>query len=244
MEKSGWKKTGTSVLKNYDLYLMLIPVVAYYVVFHYLPMYGIQIAFKEFSPSKGIWDSPWVGMSHFLRFFRGYYAGRTIFNTVTISLYQMGVSFFTPILLALMLNEVGSSWFKRTVQTVTYAPYFLSTVIVVGMLNVVLSPTNGLLNNFIRLLGGQPIAFLTEPQWFKTVYVLSDVWQNTGWGAIIYLAALSSISPELHEAAQIDGASRIQRIIHINLPGILPTITILFIQDNTATYIISISKYL
>ena len=218
-----------SVLKNYDLYLMLIPVAVYYVVFHYVPMYGIQIAFKNYYVSQGIWGSPWAGAEHFLRFFRGYYAARLILNTILISVYTLALNFFAPIILALMINEVGNRFFKRTVQTVTYAPYFLSTVVLVGMLLTILSPTNGLVNNIIKLFGNTPIAFMAEPKWFKSLYALSDVWQNTGWNSIIYLAALTSVDPQLHESAQIDGANRLQRIWHINIPGIMPTITILFI---------------
>jgi len=218
-----------SLRHNWDLYLIFLPVIIYYVVFHYVPMYGVQIAFKDFNSALGIWGSKWVGLDHITRFFNGYFIGRLIRNTLGISFYSLAVGFFTPILLAVLLNEVRHSAFKRTVQTVTYAPHFLSTVVMVGMLVAILSPNNGLINNFIKLFGGKPINFMTDPDWFKTLYVFSGVWQATGYGSIIYLAALSGISPELHESAQIDGASRLRRIWHINLPGILPTIMIMFI---------------
>ena len=228
-QKTRVQKIQTALRRNWDLYLLFLPVVAYYAIFHYAPMYGVQIAFKNFNSARGIWASEWVGFEHLLRFFRGYFIGRLLMNTILISLYSLAIGFVTPIILALMLNEVRNSAFKRTVQTVTYAPHFLSTVVMVGMLIAILSPTNGLINNIIKLFGAQPINFMTSPEWFKTLYVFSDVWQDTGWGSIIYLAALSGISPELHEAAQIDGASRLRRIWHINLPGIQPTIVILFI---------------
>ena len=223
------KRQWSLIRRNWDLYLLFLPVAAYYVIFHYVPMYGVQIAFKNFNSSLGIIGSEWVGFDHFIRFFRGYFIGRLMINTITISLYNLAVGFFTPVLLALMLNEVRNKLFKRAVQTVTYAPFFLSTVVMVGMLAALLSPNNGLINNIFAFFGGKKINFMTSPEWFKTLYVMSDVWQTTGYGSIIYLAALSGISPELHEAAQIDGAGRLQRIWHINLPGIQPTIVIIFI---------------
>lgn len=216
-------------MKNYELYLLIAPVLAYFIIFHYFPMYGVQIAFKKFVATKGIWDSDWVGMKHFYRFFDSYYFWRLIRNTLEIGVYLLLVGFPIPILLALMLNEVRSKFYKRFVQTVTYAPHFLSTVVVVGMLSIFLSPSSGIVNNAIRLFGGEPISFMTEPAWFKTMYVFSDVWQQMGWSSIIYIAALAAIDPQLHEAATVDGASRLQRIRHINLPGIMPTIVILLI---------------
>nr|WP_309244711.1 ABC transporter permease subunit [Cohnella silvisoli] len=218
-------------LKNYELYLLISPVIAYFVIFNYLPMYGVQIAFKNFIATKGIWDSPWVGMKHFDRFFDSYYFWRLIKNTLGIGVYLLAAGFPIPILLALMLNEVRRKFFSRFVQTLTYAPHFLSTVVVVGMLFFFLSPQNGLVNNVIRLFGGDPVLFMTEPSWFKSVYVLSEVWQQMGWSSIIYLAALAAIDPQLHEAATMDGASRLQRIRHINLPGIMPTVVILLILN-------------
>lgn len=217
--------------KNWQMYLLITPVVIYFIVFHYWPMYGVQIAFKNFIATKGIWGSPWVGFKHFERFFDSYFFWRLIKNTLGISLFELVVGFPIPILLALMLNEVRNSGFRRFVQTVTYAPHFLSTVVVVGMIMMFLSPTSGLVNMAIQALGGEPIFFMTKPEWFKSIYVLSGVWQQMGWSSIIYLAALAGIDPQLHEAARVDGASRLQRIWHINLPGIRSTIVILLILN-------------
>ncbi|WP_246066936.1 ABC transporter permease [Paenibacillus koleovorans] len=211
--------------------MLLIPVIAYYVIFHYVPMYGVQIAFKDFLAVKGILGSEWIGFAHFERFFDSYYLWRLLRNTIGISLYELGVSFPLPIVLALMLNEVRQEKFKRFVQTITYAPHFLSTVVLVGILFLFLSPYGGIVNQFLGLFGIEPIAFMTDPAWFKTVYVFSGVWQQMGWSSIIYLAALSSVDPQLHEAAKVDGASRFKRIVHINIPCIMPTIVILLILN-------------
>lgn len=219
------------IIRNWTLYLMILPVIAYFIIFHYWPMYGVQIAFKNYNVAKGITGSPWAGFRHFERFFKSYHFWPLIRNTVTLSLYTLIASFPTPIILALLLNEVTNSKFKRTVQTVTYAPHFLSTVVLVGMLTTFLSPRSGIINHIIEALGGERVYFMGEPAWFKHLYVWSGVWQHTGWNAIIYLAALTSISPELHEAAIIDGASKLQRIWHINIPGILPTAIILLILN-------------
>ncbi len=219
------------IKQNWELYLLILPVLLYFIIFHYWPMYGVQIAFKDFMASKGISGSQWVGFKHFERFFKSYYFGRLIRNTLGINLYQLAVAFPIPIILALMMNEVKNNKFKRTVQTVTYAPHFISTVVLVGMVVSFLSPSTGIINMFIKALGFQPISFMTEPKWFKTIYVFSGIWQNMGWNSIIYMAALAGIAPELHEAAIVDGASRTQRIWHINIPGILPTIIIMFIME-------------
>lgn len=225
-----WTILQKSFRKNWDLYLLIFPVIAYFIVFHYVPMYGVQIAFKDFIATLGIWDSPWVGMKHFERFFNSYYFWRLIKNTLIIGIYTLAVAFPIPIIIALMLNEVRNSKFKKFVQTVIYAPHFLSTVVVVGMLILFLKP-DGLINQIIILVGGKPIAFMSEPSWFKTLYVFSDVWQTMGWSSIIYLSALTAVDYSLHESAMIDGASRFQRIWHINIPTIMPTIIILFILN-------------
>ncbi|WP_249716689.1 sugar ABC transporter permease, partial [Paenibacillus sp. J31TS4] len=217
--------------RNWELYVLISPVIAYYLIFEYYPMYGVQIAFKNFVATKGIWGSDWVGFRHFQRFFDGYYFWRLIKNTLGISLYQLAVGFPVPILLALMINEVRAKWFKKFIQTVTYAPHFLSTVVLVGMLIMFLSPQSGLINMIIVFFGGEPVNFMTEPGWFKSIFVLSGVWQQMGWSSIIYLAALAGIDPQLHEAARVDGATRVQRIWHVNIPGILPTIVILLILN-------------
>ena len=217
--------------RNWQLYLLFLPVVVYFVIFHYMPMLGIQIAFKNYSFRKGIWNSPWIGLTHFKRFFSSYYCGETIYNTLMISLYSLVVRTPLPIILALLMNEVKSNGYRRVVQTVTYAPYFISTVVMCSMVMLFLSPDSGLINNIIVALGGQKRYFMGEAASFKTIYVLSAAWQYTGWDAVIYMAALSGIDPELHEAAMIDGAGRLRRIWHINLPGILPTIIILLIMS-------------
>ncbi|WP_017812105.1 MULTISPECIES: ABC transporter permease [Paenibacillus] len=219
------------ISRNWELYLLIAPAFLYFLIFHYGPMYGIQIAFKNFMPARGITESPWVGFDHFIRFFNSYYFWDLIRNTLTISLYQLIVGFPLPILLALAFNEIKNGWFKRTVQTVTYAPHFISVVVMAGIIVTFLSPSTGIIINIIEWLGFTAPNFLTDPAWFKTMYVLSGVWQSTGWGTIIYLAALSAVDPQLHEAAIMDGASRWRRIIHINIPTIIPTITILLILN-------------
>lgn len=229
--KSAWRRWMMQVRRNWQLYALFAPVLLYFIVFHYVPMYGVQIAFKDFIANKGIMDSPWVGFKHFERFFDSFYFWRIIKNTMGIGLYELAVGFPIPIILALMINEARSGRFRRFVQTVTYAPHFLSTVVVVGMIMMFLSPVSGLVNSIITSFGGEPIAFMTEPSWFKSIYVWSGVWQGMGWSSIIYLAALAGIDPQLHEAAKVDGAGWFRRIWHINLPGIAPTMTILLILN-------------
>ncbi|WP_337913231.1 ABC transporter permease [Cohnella zeiphila] len=217
-------------MKQWPYYVLLAPALIYFLIFHYYPMYGVQIAFKNFLPSKGVWDSPWVGFAHFERFFNSYYFWTLIKNTVFISLYQLAF-FPASILVALSINELRNDFFKKWVQTITYAPHFISTVVISGMIISFLSPFSGIVNKLIEAIGGGAIPFMTDPAWFKSVYVISGEWQNFGWGAIIYLAALAGINPELHEAAMVDGASRFKRIFYINVPGILPVIVILFILN-------------
>lgn len=230
LKRNRWQSFSTYMGRNWQLYLMFLPVVVYFVVFYYMPMAGIQIAFKKFSFRKGMWDSPWYGFKHFERFFSSYYSGQTIWNTFSLSLYSLIVRTPLPILLALMMNEVRHSGYKRVVQTVTYAPYFISTVVMCSMILLFLSQDRGLINKLIEAFGGQRQAFIYEAKYFKTIYVFSAVWQYTGWDAVIYMAALAGIDPQLHEAAMIDGAGRLRRIWHINLPGILPTIITLLIM--------------
>lgn len=230
-KKNKGRRLLLAIKRHWRLYVLITPVLVYFAIFHYLPMYGVQIAFKDFIGTRGIWGSPWVGFKHFERFFESYFFWRLLKNTIGISLYELAVGFPVPILLALMINEVRQSSYKRFVQTVTYAPHFLSTVVLVGMLVIFLSPTSGIINKAIDAFGREPVYFLTEPQWFKSIYVFSGVWQSMGWSSIIYLAALTGIDPHLHEAARVDGATRLQRIWHINLPGIRPTIVILLILN-------------
>lgn len=221
----GWK----AILRNWELYVLILPVLIYFAVFQYYPMYGVQIAFRDFRATLGITGSPWVGLKHFTRFFNSFYFWRLIKNTLGIGLYDLAVGFPIPIIFALSVNEIQNERFKKFTQTITYAPHFLSTVVVVGMVFMFLNPNYGVVNNVLNLFGHKSISFMTEPKWFKTTYVLSGVWRNMGWGSIIYLAALSGVDPELHDAAKVDGASQLQRIRHINLPSILPTIVTLLI---------------
>lgn len=224
-------KLQVAIKRHWQLYILITPVLAYFIVFHYLPMYGVQIAFKDFIGSRGIWGSSWVGFKHFDRFFDSYFFWRLLKNTLEISLYELAFGFPLPILLALMINELRSKRFRNLVQTITYAPHFLSTVVLVGIVVLFLSPTTGIVNHIIQAFGGAPVYFMTEPQWFKSIYVFSGIWQQMGWNSIIYLAALTAIDPHLHEAARVDGASRLRRIWHINLPGIRSTIVILLILN-------------
>ena len=223
-----WIRLARNIQKYRIVYLMALPVLAYYILFHYAPMYGASIAFKHYIPSRGIQASAWVGLKHFDSFFHSYYFERLIRNTLLISLYSIAFGFPAPILLALLLNEVKSSWYKRTVQTITYLPHFLSMTVICGMiLNFFAS--SGAVNSILTALGGEKRAFLLDPGYFRSIYIGSDIWQGVGWGSIVYLAALSGIDPALYEAARIDGANRFHQAVHITIPGILPTIVVLFI---------------
>ncbi|WP_243864693.1 ABC transporter permease [Paenibacillus castaneae] len=220
------------LLRNYQLYIFLFPMVAYFVIFRYFPMYGVQIAFKDFYPLKGIWDSSWVGFEHFQRFFRSSEILMVIKNTLLLNLFSLIFGFPVPIILALMINQVLRMKFKKLVQTVIYAPHFISTVVIVGMVSLFLSPRSGVVNSIIKSLGLDPVFFMARPEFFKAIYIISEIWQHAGWGTIIYLAALASISPELHESAVVDGASKWQRVWYIDIPGIMATAVILLILES------------
>lgn len=215
--------------QEYQLYLLCLPALLYFIIFEYGPMYGIQLAFKDLMIVKGIWGSPWVGFKHFERFFSSYQFWAVLKNTLGVSIYSLVAGFPIPIIVALMLNQVRNKHFKKIVQTVTYAPHFISVVVLCGMLMVFLSPRTGAVNHLISALGGEKIFFMARPELWKSIFVWSDIWQNTGWGTIIYMAALSSISPELYEAAKMDGASKLKIIRHVDIPGIASTMVILFI---------------
>jgi putative aldouronate transport system permease protein len=217
--------------RDYELYLFLLPAILYYIIFAYGPMYGVQIAFKDFNGSQGIWGSSWVGLKHFKNFFQSYYFWPLIRNTLTVSIYTLVAGFPVPIILALMLNEVKNEKFKSLVQTVTYAPHFISIVVLVGIITIVMSPNYGIVNLGLQALGFEKHNFMTDPKAFRHIYVLSGIWQSTGWNSIIYIAALSSVDPAIHESAVIDGASRLQRIWHINVKSIVPTMVILLILN-------------
>ncbi|SFI39403.1 putative aldouronate transport system permease protein [Paenibacillus sp. UNC496MF] len=215
-------------LLNKYLYLMMLPVLAYYVVFHYAPMYGALIAFKNYSPMKGILGSDWVGLKHFEEFFRSYYFVRILKNTLLISLYSLLFEFPAPILLALLINEVRHRMFKRVVQTITYMPYFISLVVICGIITD-FTNADGLINRLLTWIGYDGQAMLQKPGLFRPIYISSEIWQRIGWESIIYIAALMSIDQEQYEAARMDGASRFKQIVYITLPGIMPTIAIMLI---------------
>lgn len=214
---------------NIALYVMLIPGIVNLILFKYLPMYGIIVSFQDFVPKLGYFGSPFVGLKHFEAFFRDPFAFRVIRNTFLLGFYSLLFGFPAPILLALALNELRYPRFKRVVQTISYMPYFLSVVIVVGMVRDLVSATDGPINAAITAMGGKSISFLTSPGWFRTLYISSGIWQGIGFSSIIYLAAMAGINPEMYEAAVIDGAGRLQQVRYITLPSIAPTITILFI---------------
>ncbi len=220
-----------SILKNHQLYIMVLPTLAFFIIFHYIPMYGVQIAFKDYYANLGIWGSPWVGLKHFIRFFNSFRFWLLIENTILLQAFSLIAGFPLPIILAILLHHLPSKKYSRFVQTVTYIPHFISIVVLVGMLFVFLSPRSGIINIVLKSLGKESILFMAQPNWFRPLYVLSGIWQSTGWGAIMYLAALSSVSPELHESATVDGASKIKRILHIDMPSIAPTIIILLILN-------------
>ncbi|EMF0384573.1 sugar ABC transporter permease [Enterococcus hirae] len=229
--KQNGQRSKKKLYKSRQLYVFVIPALVVVAVFSYGPMYGVIIAFKDYIPSLGIFGSPWVGFKHFQRFFDSYYFWDLIKNTLGISIYSLVVGFPLPIILALALNELKDGKFKKFTQTVTYAPNFISVVVVCGMLIAFLTPSTGIINHLLFFLGFERISFMTDPRWFKTIYVLSGVWQGTGWGSVIYLAALSGVDTQLHEAATVDGATRWQRIWYINLPTIIPTMVILLIMN-------------
>ena len=224
-------------------YLIILPIIIYLVLFCYKPMYGILIAFKDFRVSRGIMDSPWVGFKHFERFFNDINFRRLLKNTLTISFYSIIFSFPAPVILALLLNEVKSNKFKRVVQTITYMPHFIAVVVVCGLITT-FCVSNGLFNDIIACFGGERQNLLSKSQYFYTIYILSDIWQEVGWNSIIYLAALSGVDQEQYEAAKIDGAGRIHQLIYITLPGILPTVIMMLILRMGAVLSVGYEKIL
>ncbi|RED85390.1 ABC transporter permease [Cohnella phaseoli] len=215
---------------NYQLYLMIAPPLVWLVIFMYVPMYGVQIAFKNFRAVDGIGGSEWAGLKYFEKFFRSYDSLQIVLNTLEVCFYTLLAGFPLFVLLALLLNNTNRNRFRRWVQMSTFAPYFISVTVVVGMLVQFLSVQDyGIINNIIRFFGGEPIMFMTKPEWFSSVYAWSNIWQGAGFNAIIYIAALAGIDQELYEAAVVDGASKFRRMLHIDLPGIMPTVVITFI---------------
>ncbi len=217
--------------RNWWLWLMFTPVIAYYGIFHYAPMYGILMAFKDYKVRRGILGSPWVGFKYFNRFFSSYNFWSLIRNTLGISVYSLVIGFPLAIIFALLLHYLTLNKLKKTVQMVSYAPYFISTVVICGMLTIFMDPSNGVFNKVREFFGGESVAFLSVPQYFKTIYVFSGVWQGMGWSAIIYISALAGVDSQMHEAAIIDGATKLQRIRYIDLPSIEATIVMLLIMS-------------
>lgn len=224
-----WRYLSRYIRNYYQLYLLILPAVVFIIVFNYWPMYGIQIAFKDFRPGRGFAGSEWVGLEHFIRFFKTPTVWKLIRNTLGISLYGLAAGFPIPILLAVMINEVRSARFRKTVQMITYAPYFLSTVVLCGMVLLFLEKNTGFFNALVVLFGGEAKDWINKKEYLWSIYVWSGIWQGAGWGSIIYLAALSTVSQEIVEASIIDGANRLQKIFHVDLPAIVPTIIILLI---------------
>ena len=227
-KRKGLSKLLFDVRRDYDLYLMILPALAGFIIFGYGPLLGLTIAFKDFNLVKGLGDSPWVGFRWFTEFYHDPYFFRLVRNTVLLGTYNLIWGFPMPIVLALLLNEVRITWFKRLVQSVSFMPYFIAVITVVSIMWM-LFRSDGVVNRMVVGITGEHVGFLTDPKWFRTMYIGSDIWQYTGYSATIYLAALTAIDPVLYEAAIIDGANRWQRIWHITLPGLLPTITILLI---------------
>jgi len=223
------KALWTVLWRHRALYLMILPGVVYFLVFKYVPMGGLVIAFQDYQPFLGILDSPWVGFDHFVRLFTQGTFFMLLRNTLVLSLLLMLISFPVPIILALLLNELRGIVFKRSVQTVIYIPHFMSWVIVVSLFYVMLTTDGGAVNKLITAMGGEPISFLTDPDWLRPMYVFQHIWRTAGWGTIVYLAALTAVDTTLYEAAEIDGANRWQQTWHITLPAIRPTIIVLFI---------------
>lgn len=224
-----YKLLARDIRLNHTLYLYLLPAVLVIFLFHYIPIYGIQIAFRDFRPARGILGSEWVGLKHFLRFFKSYQFGSLIMNTLSLSAMSIILNFPFPIIMALLITQIKSKRVQRIAQTVTYMPHFISTVVMVGIIIMFLSPNSGLYGNLIKLMGGIPENLMANPRLFRPIYVITDMWQHSGWDSIIYIAALSSVDTQLYDAAMVDGASRFKRIIHIDIPCILPTVVILLI---------------
>ncbi|HZG78042.1 MAG TPA: ABC transporter permease subunit [Paenibacillus sp.] len=220
---------STKIFKHAEMYLLLLPGLLFLIVFKYIPMYGIVIAFQDFNVFEGIVGSAWVGFQHFEKLFRYPEFYNVLKNTLIISIYKMVVLFPIPILIAILLNEIRHMVFKRSIQTVIYLPHFLSWVIIGGLFTNILSPSSGIVNKIIELFGGEAISFLTDNNWFRTMLVVSQGWKEAGWAAVVYIAAIAGVNPELYEAASIDGAGRVKQMIHITLPGIAATIVLMLI---------------
>jgi len=225
------RKVAKEILMQWQLYVLLLLPVVYLIIFKYLPMYGVQIAFRDFNPALGFTASPWVGMKHLLNFFHSNYFWRLVSNTLLLGFFSLVVSFPCPIILGISINEARSKTFGKAVQMVTYAPYFISTVILVSMVMQILAVRGGLFNSMRALFGMDPVNLMADPGMFRVIYILSGIWQGTGYGAVIYIAALANVNPELYEAAEIDGATIMQKIINIDIPSIMPVAIMLLIMS-------------
>ena len=233
-----------SFKKYWQMYLLLVPVVVYYIMFKYVPMLGLQIAFKDFSFRKGIWGSEWIGLDHFVRFFSSSQSVDIIMNSLILGLQTLVLCFPMPIILALIFNEIRSKKFKKTLQTITYAPHFISTIVVCGMLISMVSPSTGIFNTLLLNLGiiEEPIYVMGSAKYFRPVYVITDIWKDSGWSAILYVSALAAIDESMYEAAEVDGASRWNQLIHITLPSIVPTIITMLILETGKVLSIGFEK--
>lgn len=232
VKRGTWTQRFRRAFKNdWQIYLLLLPSMVMVFIFCYLPLYGIQIAFKDYKAVLGITGSPWVGLKNFTDFFGAYYFKRLLANTFLLNLYNLLWGFPIPILLAILLNQFERERFKKFTQTIIYVPHFISTVVMAGMLYLFLSPTNGMVNHLITSLGGESIYFMVEPGWFRTLFVATDIWQHAGWNTILYIATLTGIDPGLYEAATIDGASKLQKILHIEIPHLLPIAVMMLILN-------------
>lgn len=220
-----------AVKRDWQLYILLLPAMFFVFLFCYLPLYGIQIAFRDYKAVLGITGSEWVGLKNFTDFFSAYYFQRLITNTFLLNLYNLLWSFPIPIIMAILLNQFTRPRVKKITQTVIYIPHFISTVVMAGMLYLFLSPTNGIINTLITALGGESIYFMVEPEWFRTLFITTDIWQHAGWNTILYIATLTGIDPGLYEAATIDGATKLQKIRHIEIPHLIPIAVMMLILN-------------
>ncbi len=225
------QRIGESIKRDWQLYVLLLPAIGFVFIFCYLPLYGIQIAFRDYKAVRGITGSEWVGLKNFVDFFNAYYFKRLISNTFLLNLYGLLWGFPLPIFMAILLNQIGRSHFKKFTQTVIYIPHFISTVVMAGILYLFLSPDSGVVNTLIKALGGKSVHFMIEAGWFRSLYIASDMWQHAGWNTIIYIAALMGIDPGIYEAATIDGATKLQKIRHIDIPHLTPIVVMMLILN-------------
>jgi len=242
MKNNKQKTVLAQILQSKELYLFCLPGILVMLIFHYWPLYGAQIAFRAYSVRRGIWGSPWVGLQHFVRFFNSPNFVQIIVNTLVLSFYSLAAGFPIPIILALLLNSFRHKRYTKVIQTITYAPYFISVVVMCGMIILFLSPRVGAVNRIIGFMGVEPINFMGERSMWRHIYVWSGVWQGMGWSSVVYFAALSGVSPELHEAATVDGATKFQRILNIDLPIILPVAVMLLILNLGSVFSVGFEK--